>query len=177
MGTKEKQKKDALWREILYSSNPKVIEEALKNLRDSGNINILPDIFAIYKGYKDTDLGKKIFSFLCDIKCSEAVPLIISLLDNIEYVNLKQDILSICWQSRLDFSAYLSKFTDLFITEQLPVAFEAFTVIEYLELDGQEDLISENIEKLEQSVSDISDDKKELLVDLVNVLRKKLQTP
>jgi hypothetical protein len=174
MAIKEQQKKDALWREILYSSNTKIIEDALKSLRDNGSVNLLPDIFSIYKGYKGSELGKKIFNFLCDVKCTEATPLIISLLDDVEYLPLKQDILSICWQSRLDFSDYLEKFIDLFINEDLSIAFEAFTVIEYLELDGKKELVEKNIEKLTQSISDISDDKKELLVDLVDVLRKKL---
>jgi hypothetical protein len=174
MGEEKKQKKteEQLWREVLYSSDFKSIEEALKILREKGNINILPDVFNIYKAYKGKDLGGKIYNFLSDIKCSQAVPLIINLIGNNEYRSIRQDLLQLCWQTRLDFSAYFEKFIDIFIKEDLTTAFEAFTVLEYMDIKNTE-VLKKGISKLEQSISDIDESKKELLVDLVNILRKK----
>lgn len=168
-------KQDVLWREILYSSNPKSIEDALDIMRDEGNIRILADILNIYKGYKGSELGSIIYDFLIDLKTSDAVPIIIDAIENKELRTIRQDLLAICWQSSLDFLPYFDKFIDIFIEGPLMEAFEAFTIIEYFEFLDSNDLIEEKITKLELSIGKISADKKELLVDLVNILRNKLQ--
>lgn len=168
-------KQDDLWREILYSSNPKSIKDVLDIMRDKGNIRILADILNIYKGYKGTELGNTIYNFLIDLKTSDAVPIIIDAIDNKELRTIRQDLLTICWHSSLDFVSYFDKFIDIFIEAPLSEAFEAFTIIEYFEFLDSNDLIEEKITKLKLSIDRISADKKELLVDLVNILKNKLQ--
>ncbi len=167
-------KQDALWREVLYSADKKSIKEALNVLRDNGNVRILSDILKIYKAYKGTELGSIIYNFLVDLKSSDAVPVIIDAIDDVELKSIRIDLLNLCWQSSLDFYPYFEKFVDIFINAELLEAFEAFTIIEYLEFFDANDLIYANIEKLEQNIDKISADKKELLVDLVNILRNKL---
>jgi len=168
-----KKTQEDLWREVLYSADNESIKEALKVLRDQGNIKILPDIFNLYKGYKGTELGKDIYNFLGDVKCADAANLFVELIKNPEYAIIKKDILTLCWQTSLDFAEHLTFFVDLFIKSEMQSAFEAFTVIEYMEIDSQNPAIEEAITKLQISIDEIGEEKKELLVDLVNILREK----
>jgi len=174
METTKNKKQTGYWREILYSSDKRAIEQALKSLREDGNIEILKDIFIIYKGYKNTSLGDTIYDFMIDIKCSEAVPVIISAIDNIELKSIRKDLLTLCWQTSLDFSPHFEYFIDVFINSQLNEAFEAFTIIDCFEFqESDTELLENNVKKLMQNTSTISEDKKELLVDLVHVLKEK----
>ncbi len=175
MKTSEKNKRNQVkkWQEVLYSSDYNAIKQLLRYLRDKGNEKILPDIIKIYKGYKNTELGDFVFDFLTDLKSSETVPIFIKFIDDNEFADIKPDLLSLCWQTRLDFSDYLDFFTEIFIKSDLNSAFEAFTVIEYFEYDNKKNNIEENIEKLQKSIDKIDSQKKELLVDLVNILRNK----
>lgn len=166
-------KQEDLWREVLYSSDFDAIKELLKHLREKGNPQIIPDIVKIFKGYKNTELETSIFEFLMDLKCKEAVDILIPFLKDNEFIDIRRDLLIICWETGLDFSNYLDVFVDVFISSSLKTSFEAFTVIEYLENVSRTD-IKNNIEKLQLSVSDVGVEKKELLVDLVQVLRSKL---
>jgi len=163
-----------IWRELLYSSDNKVIEETLEALRKDGNVNILPDIFNIYIGFKDTDFGVTIFNFLTDLKNVDAIEIIMNFIFDIKYVSIRKELVSLCWQTSLDFSNYFDKFIYIFITYDLPIAFEAFTVIEYFENNIKIEKLEKGIFDLQQSISTISSDKKELLVDLVNILRNRL---
>lgn len=162
------------WQKLLYSSDYKVIEETLEALRKEGNITLLPDIFNIYIGFKNTDLGISIFNFLTYLKNEEAKETIINHIFDIKYLAIKKELVSLGWQTSLDFSNYFEKFIELFITSEFSIAFEAFTTIEYFENTIKTERIEKGIFDLQQSISTISEDKKILLVDLVNILRNRL---
>ena len=91
-----------------------------------------------------------------------------------EFHSIRGDLLSLCWQTSLDFSEFFEDFIEIFIKSGLKNSFEAFTVIEYFE-DLDKKIIRKNIDKLQQRIDEIGIDKKDLLVDLVNILRKKMR--
>ncbi|MBN2662499.1 MAG: hypothetical protein JXR68_02515 [Bacteroidales bacterium] len=168
-----KKTQEDYWRDVLYSSDSDSIKELLIHLRTEGNVKILPDVINIYKGYKKTKLGENIYDFLCDIKCSDATNLLIDFINNKDFFEIRKELVSLCWQTGLDFAKYFMYFVDLFIKTDLQTAFEAFTTIEYIELEKNDPVINLAIDKLQLSIDQIAEDKKELLVDLVNVIRKK----
>ncbi len=168
--TKKNKKREDLWREILYSSDTENIKKLLDILRENGNTQILPDIIKLYKGYKGTELGKFIYNFLSDLKSKDAPQIFVSFIKDNEYRNIREDLVTLCWQTGLDFSDFLDDFIDLFINSELKTAFDAFTVIEYFENTTPQDA-EKAIEKLQLNIDKISADKKELLVELVQLLR------
>jgi len=175
MKTQKKNNKtqEDYWRDVLYSSDTDGILDLLKHLRTEGNIKILPDILNLYKGHKGSKLGEHIYNFLCDVKCSDATDLIVEHIQNKEFYTIRKDLVTLCWQTSLDFAKHILFFVDLFITTGLQTAFEAFTTIEYIELKKDDPIIDVAIDKLQLSIDDIGEEKKELLVDLVNVIRSK----
>ena len=170
----EQKKQEALIRQALYSSDEEVINETLRFLREKGNVNIVPDIINLYKGYKNTNLGKNIFAFLSDVKYSDAADVFVKAVENPEFSTIRKDLISLMWQSRLDFSKYFDKIVEWFLKFEIETAFEAFTIVEYLHYEGTAEKLDQLIDKVKNSVSEMeSPQKKELLVDLVNILKKK----
>lgn len=165
-------KKEDIWRKALYSADIELIKQTLDEIEEKGNAEILTDIINIYKGYKNSSLESYIFNFLINIKNQSAVPVIMKHISDSHFASIKSDLLSICWQAQLDFSEYAEFLTDLFIKAPIKIAFEAFTILEYSDnIDVR--ILEKCVTKLQKSVSKISEDKKELLVDLVNMLKNK----
>ncbi len=156
--------------ELLKSDKKKDILSAFEKIQIKGNYTYLPYIFDIYKNFKEEEIKNYIFNMLCNINNNENTKYIIDYIKKENYKSIKKDLLTICWNSRLDFSPYLSVFVDLFINEDFEIAFDAFTVIENIEHKYDKEIIDKEIIKLKDCLEIISQDKKELLVELVKIL-------
>ena len=81
------------------------------------------------------------------------------------------DIVSACWQSGLDYSAELELFIRLFLEGDYRTALESFTVIEesVINMGGQE--IEKARKLLLGGQEQITEEKKPLATELVNLLQ------
>ncbi len=161
------------WRNVLYSYDIQAIRDLLIVLREEGSVEILADLINVYKAYKEKELGKLIFSFLVDLKNQDNAELLLKFINNIDYKSIKTELISLCWQTTLNFDSYFENFIDIFINSDFETAIEAFSVIEYMNYFDKQQL-ELNIKKLQINIGNVSEEKKALLVDLVNVLREKL---
>jgi len=119
-------------------------------------------------------ISDKAYYLLCNIKKAGAVEKIIEKLKNSKTEREKILLTSICWQSSLDFSAYLELFTNLAINGSLELTIESFSSIE--------NIINQNMHKKKQVISCLNtletaiktqkDEKLALLKELINVLNK-----
>ncbi len=172
--TKNKQKKsqEQIWKEKLQSGDIETFKEAIKEIREFGNIKILPTLIENFSQQTDITKKKELTSLLSDIKHQEAAQILFQYILDKNYSHIKKDLLSILWQSRLDYSQFVPQLIEIFINEPLDMAFEAFTVIEYIEKPIDKNIAQQNIDKLKNSLRTIDEKKKFLLVDLVNKLKK-----
>lgn len=162
-----------LWRNALQSANEKTITDILLILQKEGDVKILPEMFQLYNEQKGTIVGKEIYNFLRNVKHPDAKEMFIEAIKNPALSSIEQDILSLCWQSTLNFNEYILFFVETFIKNDIQSAFEAFTVLEYTAIDKEDPQINNAILKLKHSVDVIEERKKPLLVDLVNILKEK----
>ncbi len=169
---KQKKSQEQIWSEKLDSGDQDTVKEAIKEIREFGNIKILPVLIEKYSKNTDSFLRKELEKLLSDIKHKEAAGIMFQYVLNPGYSHIKKDLLTILWQSRLDFSPYVAELVEIFINEPFEMAFEAFTVLEYIENPIDRQVAKESIERLKQSLSTIDEKKKFLLVDLVNMLKK-----
>ncbi len=169
----KKKSREDIWRESLFSGVDYVVDDVLKIIREEGNVKILPALLEFYSQNKDTALGKKAFQVISDIKDSNSVPVIIEAIDNQDFKNIRKDLLSLCWQMRLDFSPYLEKFVKIFLDGDIEEALEVFTAIENFEHPIAPELIDRQIALLKDNISEVDEFKKNLLVELVRILEEK----
>jgi len=89
---------------------------------------------------------------------------------NPKYTPILKELVSSCWENGLDFSKYLSVFVDLLIKYDLIIAFEAYTVIMNNEHRIDPEIIDLEIERLEKALPTISEQKRPLILDVIDFL-------
>jgi len=156
----------------LYSNNNKDILFTIKGLRNAGNIEIIPYLIKLLNEKNDAEIKNAIASYFNDLTVQEATTQIIDAIKNDNLKNIHHILLSSCWQSNLDYSNYIDVFINIFISGTYIDAIEAFTIIENFDNKFTKEEIQNYTLKLKSEISNIDEDRKELLVELVNVLEK-----
>ncbi|MCF6241715.1 MAG: HEAT repeat domain-containing protein [Bacteroidales bacterium] len=169
----DKLKQNKLIINKLQSNDIEEVLFALKELRNTGNKNLIPVVIELLSKHKNERVKKSITELLYDLKYQAAAPYIVEAIKSDNYKEIRAQLLSVCWQSRLDFSEYIPVFIEQFIKGSFSVAFEAFTAIDSMDAKIEENLALESIKKLKNELSSIAENKKELLVELVHILENK----
>jgi hypothetical protein len=145
---------------------------ALKRVPHEGSPEVIPALLSLLaaKPSKEVQLllEKSLFN-LKDAKCID--PLIFALTDK-KLTEIKPDILTCIWQSGLDASDELSLLIDIAISDDFLTAIEVLTIVDNTE-NYRDELLSENIAKLDQAIT-VKSDKNDLLGNLRQVLLEKL---
>ncbi len=164
-------KKDNEIVKCLRSKNEEVLIETLIKLRELGHIIYLNDIFDAYEN-DFNESTKKVFSeFISDIKTEEATKSIVNFIRNLKNEDDIALFTSSCWQSGLDFHNYIDFFIELIIKSNYQVSIEAFTVIENCMHNLDKGLINQQVARLKDSLGIVSEEKKPLIVELINIFQ------
>jgi hypothetical protein len=119
----------------LKSNNEKQVLDALEQFKEDGQASLLQIIVDLYAHSDHKTVREKAFGLLCDLKIQQVDETIVELIKQQEDIEIKKNLIASCWQSRINYIAYLEYFIDLVIDAEFEVAFEAFTVIE--NIDGK----------------------------------------
>ena len=167
----QKKKTDPQILEDLWSADDLIVLKTLHKLRNAGNLTYVPDLLKLLSQTRNELIEKELIRFLADIKEKGAVPLVVAGLKKPGLKTAHAGILSAIWQSGLDYSRYMDLFIQLFLEGDYLVALESFTVIEQSieHLSDQE--IAEERNHLLNALESVSEDKKPLARELVNLLQ------
>ncbi len=105
------------------------IIEKLNKLENGGNIKDVPFVLDNLF-HKNKDISNKCEKLLTDIKIKDANILYIERYKNTNNAEEIKKLLSIFWQSGLDFGNYISLFFDAIIKYDIETALEAMSVVE-----------------------------------------------
>ena len=155
-------------KKLLESDKNEQIEQGLKLINQKGTIKEIPLLINLLINTSDKNLELKLIELFSNIKISDTNKLII---EAFEKEKKTQALLQICWQSRLNFSPYLSFFVDIFTIANFEEALEAFTLIEVLLTDYKysEELKKESVLKLKESLSKKDEQNQMLTVELIKI--------
>ena len=154
----------------LKSNDNKRILTKLRELKVSGNENILPFILDLLEISNSEDIIKEVLNFIRDLKDQKCVPVIIKYIDNRKVGDQLGEIISSCWQSRLDFHEYLNSFATCFLHGDYQTSLEAFTLIEEMLWKSTDKQIQSCRKVLLDNEREISEEKKPLYNELIKVL-------
>jgi len=127
----EKQKKEKLLISKLQSNNKTLIIEALQEIKEIGTITLLPYIFDLINDQIEEDVKKEVYFILSNVHDKNAPQYYIKAIEEKNFGSLKSEVISLCWQSSLDFSPYIEIFAQIMLkSNDFQTALEAFTVIE-----------------------------------------------
>jgi hypothetical protein len=119
---------------------------------------------------QNPEIKAKIAGIFANLKDKDSVPLLIEAIQNQKYAPELKLLVSGCWENGLNYTNYLSLFVDLLIRQDFPVAFEAYTVITNMETTIDQAKIDTEIEKLDQAMHTTTDEKKALMLDVIDFL-------
>ena len=157
----------------LLSDNTDEVIFTINKLRNTGNKNLIPYLIDLLATHKSNKVKESIINLLYDLKYQSATEAVINAIKSDEYAHIREQLLSVCWQSSLDFSNYIDVLTEKFIKGNFKESFEAFTAIENIEKKLDAELANRSITALKDVISNIEESKKELLIELVHILENK----
>ncbi len=117
-------------RRKLFSSNEKEVLETLNILTEKGYPEIVPDIIKLFIENPSWNVKDQAIFILNNLKDKSSVPYFIEGLKSSGKTKCNGQLISSCWQNGLDFSPYLSFFTEIIAIENIEIAIEAYSVIE-----------------------------------------------
>lgn len=154
----------------LQSADSNIVIEALDELRVSGKTSDIPILVEMLHQSQNPEIKTKIVGIFANLKDKDSVPLLIEAIQNQKYAPELKQLVSSCWENGLNYTNYLSLFVDLLISHDFLVAFEAYTVITNMETTIDQAKIDTEIEKLDQAMHTTTDEKKALMLDVIDFL-------
>lgn len=114
----------------LNSNSESKINSAIVELSSIGDLSVIPVLINLIKQNKGTTLQKKVAKLLSDIQLSGAHEVFIQELRNEEDPDNYKLILPILWESKLDFTEYLSDFVEIAASGDYLIALDCLTIME-----------------------------------------------
>jgi len=125
----------------LFSTNTETVITAINDVKQRGNKLYLPIFFDLLNSNPEKEIETEIKKLLATVKDKLAVTSFISAIKDKKYEPILKLILVACWQNGLDFSSHLHVLVDLVIHKNWEIAFEAFTIIDNLEVLPEKEII------------------------------------
>lgn len=171
---KEEEKRNKAIINRLFSPDESVVLKTIVEIRTSGNPALIPAIIRQYRTTTSEHVREKILNLITDLKSQRATEPLVEELFRVEDNEARRKLISACWQSGLDFSAWLDPFLDSLLQDDYATALESFSVIENnLHSLGSEDLNRLN-KKLKENIDNCSSGTRPLAEQLALILNDTL---
>jgi len=158
---------------VLRNDDNLIISEAIELLREEqpfeGAIGLLT---SYYNTTDDKSVRKAIEGFMNDLKDQKVTAEIINEIRKQWNEGTKSMLVSSCWQSGLDYSEYTTELTEAFLTGDYITAIECLTVIEETVNKLTHKKKDEILKIIENSPAGIKNEKTELRLELVSILKR-----
>lgn len=152
------------------------IQLALDEIGKNGKVEFILPLLEIYRSSKQEVVVKRIEKLFISLKLQTAAPIIMEAIADENYTEKRQFLVSLAWQTSLDFSKYFNDFVNLLIAStDFMVAFEAYTVLENIEGKFTVEELQMYIQKLKNASIQADEQRKALLVEIVHLLEQSKQ--
>ena len=154
----------------LESADSLKVIDTIEELRNSGKASDIPLLVELLHLTQNPEIKSKITGLFANLKESDTIPQIIEAIQNQKYSPELKELVACCWENGLDYSNYLSLFVGLLIDNEFEIAFETYTVIMNLETRIDQQIIDQQIDLLEQTLSSAPEQKRQLVLDVIDFL-------
>jgi len=125
--------------QCLHSNDEKKIGQALYEITENGDSSVLLPLANLLM----TDLDKKkyykdIISIFSSLKDSKSVSVMMDIVNNSDYLSVRQILLSCIWNTTLDYSDYFADFVRIACWGTLLESVDCLTILENLQGEPQE---------------------------------------
>lgn len=117
---------------LLQGSSDETIGGILEQLREQGELYAVEPVIELLFAKRDEEVKRKVASLLADLTDQRAVVIIAQSISHFRGETALSQLVSACWQSRLNFTDYAELFVDLLRHEPMLTGVEAYSVLEML---------------------------------------------
>jgi len=157
MSTTKNKKVEALM-SLLHSTKSTEVIAALKKIPDQGNASLVKPLLRTYLAWPDdADIQERIEKILGELKTQEAIPELISALEDGEFDSLRAMIISVFWHAGIYPTDELDVLIKNAIRGDYMVAVEVVTVVENSDVFTDPDLVQEFMLDIEEFLDDNPD--------------------
>jgi hypothetical protein len=154
----------------LLGGSDEFIIGALEGMRDTGELFIVEPLIDLLFSPRSERLKASVRGFIEDIKEQAAAPIIAESLRKYYKTENVNELVSVCWQSRLDFSQYVALFVEILCTNDYQTALEAFTVIENSLENVPREMLDEYSRLIHSQIDINPEQKRPLMREMVAVI-------
>lgn len=156
--------------QALRSGNRADILAALKEIRSTGSVAILPELIDLLADQDDELISSEIISLLNDLKNQKAASVLTESIANPAYADISRILVAACWQNGLTYRNYLDTFVEVALTGDYATAIEAFTVIEEDVGELEQQRRKELADSIRSRLPEMDEHKTSLLKELIKVI-------
>jgi len=158
----------------LRSGNKDKILGAIKSLQAHGDVSVLEPMAEILLVENGNKIGNEIIEFLSDLKDSASAPVMIEILKDDRFREIRKELLSTIWSSKVDYSYFLAEFVEMAVEGDFMEALDCLTILENLEGPFEERHILEAQLHLRDYIesSEKKDDQKAQIMSEIAILIK-----
>lgn len=142
--------------------------QRITNLRNESLPELTPHLIEKWSQTKNEDLREVLYQFFGDTKDQAELNYFVEAIRNEEFKHLRNELLSVLWQSSLDTSEYLDELIEWAIEGDYMTIVEVSTVIDSMESEFSEDQIMDNIYRIDEGLIDERDEDR---IKLLNSLK------
>lgn len=151
----------------LFSKNRETVISAIISTKEMGNKLYIPILFDLLNSKPEHEIEVEITKLLGTVKDKDSVNTFMRAIEDDKYKSIRKTILTACWQNGLDFSTFLPVFIDLIVNEEWEIAFEAFTIIDNLEMLPNDAILKTSIEKINSVMDSLNEQKEYFLREVL----------
>lgn len=130
---KTKQEQLQQWLDQLTQKEDSVFKNAVESLSAKGDISVIEPVAQVMFSEKNRSRKHLLTEFFANIEKADANGELMRVIETLENPMHQAELLNTIWNSRMDYSEYLSEFVDLAIDGNLEIAIECHTIIENLD--------------------------------------------
>ena len=158
----------------LANSNAKELIETIKEIKHSGKPQILPLVIRLLNKHKSDEVGKEVLILLGQLKDVNVIPFIIDEIKSTNSDAYKAELIMTCWQSGLDYSEYITDFTQEFISGDFQASIESFSVIEEWIHNATKETVEQSRKLLINNLENTPEEKKAFYIELIKLVESYL---
>ncbi|MFV0290812.1 MAG: HEAT repeat domain-containing protein [Mangrovibacterium sp.] len=113
----------------LQSGRADEVLQALEDLAMEGDVECLPVVIDLLHDSVDEQIVGQIGSLLGQLKQQEAVPHLMAAVGDDRLHDIREELLTACWENGLSYVDYIGLLVDIMISSDFMTAFEVHTLI------------------------------------------------
>jgi hypothetical protein len=154
----------------LFSGNTDLIVETIHSIKLSPHYELIDSLFDLYLTTQKQEIKTELFALFIDIKDKRFVEKLVQSLQKPKFATISKDLISISWQTGLDFCNHLELFIHKMIEGDDEQSIECFSVIESSIDDVSLEMKRKLVELLKPRINDFTGIKKAMCDEVLYLL-------